>query len=489
MSKYKPTIGLEIHVELKTESKMFCDSKNGLGLEKEPNVNICPVCTGQPGTLPVPNQKAIEFVQKAGLALNCQLREVSKFDRKNYFYPDLPKGYQISQYDQPLCEKGKIEIGGKEIGITRIHLEEDTGKLIHPKGGKYSLFDYNRAGVPLMELVTEPEIESGKEARIFCQKLQQIFRYLEISEADMEKGHMRCEVNISLYKNSEDKLSGTKVEIKNLNSFRVVEKSIDFEIERQKAALESGEKIIQETRGWGENKGETVTQREKESAHEYRYFPEPDIPTLRFTQEYKENLRKKLPELPDAKEKRFIEEYNLSPENVGVIVGDKNLADYFEHVVSEIREKMDCGELDVEEKKCVKLAANYMVSELQKHLIENKETIENVKITPENYAELVGFVANGKISSSGVQVVLEEMYKKGGDPSQIIEEKNLLQLNDEKHLEDIVDKVLKEHQQSAADYKSGKENALQFLVGQVMKESKGKANPQIVQELLGKKLK
>ncbi|MEK7598294.1 MAG: Asp-tRNA(Asn)/Glu-tRNA(Gln) amidotransferase subunit GatB [Patescibacteria group bacterium] len=489
MSKYKPTIGLEIHVELKTESKMFCDSKNGLGLEKEPNVNICPVCTGQPGTLPVPNQKAIEFVQKAGLALNCQLREVSKFDRKNYFYPDLPKGYQISQYDQPLCEKGKIEIGGKEIGITRIHLEEDTGKLIHPKGGKYSLFDYNRAGVPLMELVTEPEIESGKEARIFCQKLQQIFRYLEISEADMEKGHMRCEVNISLYKNSEDKLSGTKVEIKNLNSFRVVEKSIDFEIERQKAALESGEKIIQETRGWGENKGETVTQREKESAHEYRYFPEPDIPTLRFTQEYIENLRKKLPELPDAKEKRFIEEYNLSPENVGVIVGDKNLADYFEHVVSEIREKMDCGELDVEEKKCVKLAANYMVSELQKHLIENKETIENVKITPENYAELVGFVANGKISSSGVQVVLEEMYKKGGDPSQIIEEKNLLQLNDEKHLEEIVDKVLKEHQQSAADYKSGKENALQFLVGQVMKESKGKANPQIVQELLGKKLK
>ncbi|HEX7586560.1 MAG TPA: Asp-tRNA(Asn)/Glu-tRNA(Gln) amidotransferase subunit GatB [Patescibacteria group bacterium] len=489
MSKYTPVIGMEIHVELKTESKMFCDSKNGLGLEKEPNVNICPVCTGQPGTLPVPNRQAIEFVQKAGLALNCQLREVSKFDRKNYFYPDLPKGYQISQYDQPLCEKGKIEIDGKKIGITRIHLEEDTGKLIHPKGEKYSLFDYNRAGVPLMELVTEPEIESGKEARLFCQKLQQIFRYLEISEADMEKGHMRCEVNISLYKKGEDKLSGTKVEIKNLNSFRVVEKSINYEIKRQAEVLENGEKIIQETRGWDENKGETARQREKESAHDYRYFPEPDIPTLKFTTEYIESLKKDLPELPEAKRKRFIDEYNLSSENVDVIVSDKHLADYFEHVVSEIKEKLKCGEFSVDDKKCVKLAANYMVNELQKHLIEHRETIDEVKITPENYAELVGFVAEGKISSSAVQTVLEEMYQTGGDPSQIIEEKNLLQLNDENNLEEIVDKVLKKHQESVVDYKSGKENALQFLVGQVMKASQGKANPQIVKELLKKKLK
>ena len=476
-------------MELKTNSKMFCDSKNGLGLEEEPNVNICPVCTGQPGTLPVPNQKAIEFVQKAGLALNCHLRKVSKFDRKNYFYPDLPKGYQISQYDQPLCEKGKIEIDGKEVGITRIHLEEDTGKLIHPKGEKYSLFDYNRAGVPLMELVTEPDIESGKEARLFCQKLQQIFRYLEISDADMEKGHMRCEVNISLHKNGEDKLSGTKVEIKNLNSFKVVEKSIDYEIKRQAEALENGEKIIQETRGWDDNKNETVSQREKESAHDYRYFPEPDIPTLRFTPEYFENLKGKLPELPEAKRKRFISEYSLSSENADVIVGDKHLADYFEQVVSEVQEKMNCGELNVDEKKCIKLAANYMVSELQKHLVEHKETIISVKITPENYAELVGFVAEGKISSSGVQTVLEEMYRTGGDPSHIIEEKNLLQLSDEKHLEEIIDKVLVEHTKSAEDYKGGKENALQFLVGQVMKASQGKANPQIVKELLEKRLK
>jgi len=489
MSEYKATIGMEVHVELKTESKMFCDSKNGLGLEKEPNVNICPICTGQPGTLPVPNRKAIEFVQKAGLALNCRLREVSKFDRKNYFYPDLPKGYQISQYDQPLCEKGSIKISGKNIGITRIHLEEDTGKLIHPKGEKYSLFDYNRAGVPLMELVTEPDIESGKEARIFCQKFQQIFRYLEISEADMEKGHMRCEVNISLFKQGEKKLSGTKVEIKNLNSFKVVEKSIDFEIKRQTEALENGEKIVQETRGWDENRGETVSQRKKESAHDYRYFPEPDIPTLKFTSEYIENLRKELPELPDAKRERFISEYNLSSENVDVIVSEKHLADYFEHVVSEVQEKMNCGELNVDKKKCVRLAANYMVSELQKHLVEHKETIENVKITPENYAELVGFVADGKISSSAVQMVLDEMYKTGGDPSQIIEEKNLLQLNDEKHLEEIVDKIMKEHNKSAEDYKNGKENALQFLVGQVMKESKGKANPKVVMEIFKNKLR
>lgn len=476
-------------MELKTDSKMFCDSKNGLGLEKEPNVNICPICTGQPGTLPVPNRQAIELVQMAGLALDCNLREVSKFDRKNYFYPDLPKGYQISQYDQPLCEKGKITIDGKEVGITRIHLEEDTGKLIHPKGEKYSLFDYNRAGVPLMELVTEPDIESGKEARLFCQKLQQIFRYLEISEADMEKGHMRCEVNISLYKKGEEKLSGTKVEIKNLNSFRVVEKSIDYEIQRQTEELENGKKIIQETRGWDENRGETVSQREKESAHDYRYFPEPDIPTLRFTPEYFEILKRKLPELPEAKEKRFIEEYNLSRENVDVIVGDKNLADYFEHVVSEVKEKMKCGELAIDEKKCVKLAANYMVSELQKHLVEHKETIRDIKITPENYAELVGFVAEGKIGSTAVQTVLEEMYRTGGDPSQIIEEKNLLQVSDEKHLEEIVDKVLGEHTKSAEDYKSGKENALQFLVGQVMKASRGKANPQIAEKILKKRLK
>lgn len=486
--KYIPVIGMEIHVELKTKSKMFCDSKNGLGLEKEPNVNICPVCTGQPGTLPVANRQAIEFVQMAGLALNCELARVSKFDRKNYFYPDIPKGYQISQYDQPLCEKGHIKIDGREIGITRIHMEEDTGKLVHPKGADYSLIDFNRAGVPLMELVTEPDIENGKEARLFCQKLQQIFRYLEISEADMEKGHMRCEVNISLHKEGEEKLSGTKVEVKNLNSFRVVEKAVDYEIKRQTEILKKGEKVAQETMGWDENRGETVAQRKKESAHDYRYFPEPDIPPMRFSDEYVEDLKRHLPELPDAKYARFVEEYELSKENAEVITGERDLAEYFEEVVSEAREKMKTGEIKAALEKVLKLAANYMVSELQKHLVKNGQTIKDVKITAENYAELVGILADGKINSSAGQAVLEEMYATGGDPSQIIEEKNLAQTSDAGELEKIVDEVLAKNQQSVDDFKAGKQNALQFLMGQVMAATKGKANPGMVMEILNKKI-
>jgi len=488
MSKYIPVIGMEVHVELKTKSKMFCDSKNGMGLETEPNVNICPVCTGQPGTLPVANRQAIEFVQKAGLALNCTIRKQSKFDRKNYFYPDLPKGYQISQYDQPFCENGKLDVAGKTIGITRIHLEEDTGKLVHPKNVDYSLVDFNRAGVPLMELVTEPDIETGAEARLFCQKLQQICRYLGISDADMEKGNMRCEANISLYREGEEKLSGTKVEVKNINSFKFVEKAIDVEIKRQTAVLEEGKKVVQETRGWDEGKGDTVSQRVKESAHDYRYFPEPDIPPLRFTDDYIENLRRSLPELPDQKEKRFMEEYGLSRENTDVITSDKSLAEYFEEVVSEIKEKMKCGEVIGDEAKCLKLSANYMVSELQKHLIKNDHKIEEIKITPENYAELIGFIADGKINSSAAQTVLEEMYHTGGDPSQIIEARGLIQVSDEGVLGSIVDEVISKNQKSAEDYKAGKQNALQFLMGQVMKESKGKANPQMVIEMLKKKL-
>jgi aspartyl-tRNA(Asn)/glutamyl-tRNA(Gln) amidotransferase subunit B len=488
MTKYIPVIGMEIHVELKTKSKMFCSCKNGLGMETEPNVNICPVCTAQPGTLPVANAQAIEFVQKAGLALNCKIAENSKFDRKNYFYPDIPKGYQISQYDQPLCGLGHIQIEDREIGITRIHMEEDTGKLVHPKGADHSLVDFNRAGVPLMELVTEPDIETGKEARLFCQKLQQIFRYLEISDADMEKGHMRCEVNISLHKEGEEKLSGTKAEIKNLNSFRVVEKAVDYEILRQTEILEKGEKVIQETMGWDEARGVTVTQRKKESAHDYRYFPEPDIPPMRFAVEYVENLRRHLPELPDAKAKRFVEEYNLSPENVSLITSDRDLAKYFEQVVSELQEKKQSGEVKAEEAKLIKLAANYFVSELQKHLVKNNQQISDVKISAENYAELIGLLADGIINSSAGQIVLEEMYATGGDPSQIIEAKNLAQMDDSGELEKIVAEVLAKNQKSVDDFKAGKQNALQFLMGQVMSASKGKANPKMVIDSLKNKL-
>ncbi len=484
MPTYLSTIGLEIHVELKTKSKMFCASKNGMGGETEPNVNICPVCTGQPGTLPVPNRQAIEFVQMAGLALNCELRKESKFDRKNYFYPDLPKGYQISQYDQPLCERGYLEINDKKVGITRIHLEEDTGKLVHPAGAKYSLVDFNRAGVPLMELVTEPDIESAFEARMFCQKLQQIFRYLEISDADMEKGHMRCEVNISLHKEGEGKLSGTKVEVKNINSFRFVEKAVEYEIKRQTEILDKGEKVVQETRGFDSGKSITVSQRKKEAAHDYRYFPEPDIPPMVFTDEYIENLRRKLPELPEARRQRLMAEYGVSRENAEVLVSDKDLAQYFEEVISELKAMKDSGEVSALEEKFIKLAANYIVSELQKHLIKNNQTVKDIKITAENYAELIGFVAGEKINSSAAQAVLEEMYRTGGDPSQIIESRGLSQVSDTIELEKAVDEVLARNTKSVEDYKSGKQNALQFLMGQVMATTKGKANPKVVMEIL-----
>lgn len=477
-----------MHVELKTHSKMFCKCKNGLGLEKQPNLHICPVCTAQPGTLPVPNEKAIESVQLAGLALNCELNLKSKFDRKNYFYPDLPKGYQISQYDQPLCGKGHIDINGKEIGITRIHLEEDTGKLIHPNGADHTLVDFNRAGVPLMELVTEPDFENGEQARIFCTKLQQICRYLGISDADMEKGNMRCEVNLSLYKEGEDKLSGTKVEVKNINSFRFVEKAINYEIERQTEVLEKGEKVVQETRGWDSVKNVTVSQRKKESAHDYRYFPEPDIPPMEFTKQYVEDLKIKLPELPDEKEKRFAQEYGLNTADVLILTADNGLAEYFENVISEVREKISSKEIAATEEKAIKLAVNYIISEIRKHLAENEHDIRDLKITPENYAEFVGIVADGKINSSAAQTVLKEMYHTGGDPSQIIEEKNLGQMEDAGELEKAIDAVLAANVKSVEDFKAGKQNALQFLMGQVMKETGGKAHPMKVIELLKQKL-
>ncbi|MFZ2975478.1 MAG: Asp-tRNA(Asn)/Glu-tRNA(Gln) amidotransferase subunit GatB [Candidatus Moraniibacteriota bacterium] len=504
MAKYTPVIGMEIHVELKTKSKMFCQCKNGLGLEKKPNVDICPVCTAQPGTLPVPNEEAIKFVQLAGLALNCELARVSKFDRKNYFYPDIPKGYQISQYDQPFCLNGNLDIQitnnqetclpdrqarNKKIGITRIHLEEDTGKLIHPKGVEYTLVDFNRAGVPLMELVTEPDIETGEEARIFCQKLQQICRYLEISDADMEKGNMRCEANISLYKEGEEKLSGTKVEVKNINSFKFVEKAINFEIERQTEMLDRGEKIVQETRGWDANKSETVSQRKKESAHDYRYFPEPDIPPFSFDESYVEDIKKKLPELPDQKVERFNKEYNLPIADVEIITSEKGLAQYFENVVSEIKEKISCKEYDCQEERAIKLAANYIIGELRRHMGEHEHDLADIKITPENYAELICILSCGKINSSAAQTVLAEMYKAGGDPSQIIEEKNLAQMDNSDELEKIIEEVLAKNEKSVTDFKSGKENALKFLIGQIMSATKGKANPQIVQEIVKNKLK
>jgi aspartyl-tRNA(Asn)/glutamyl-tRNA(Gln) amidotransferase subunit B len=339
-----------------------------------------------------------------------------------------------------------------------------------------------------MELVTEPDIENGEQARIFCTRLQQICRYLGISDADMEKGNMRCEVNLSLHKEGEPKLSGTKVEVKNINSFRFVEKAINYEIERQTEALENGEKLVQETRGWDSVKNVTVSQRKKESAHDYRYFPEPDIPPMEFTTAYVENLRRKLPELPDAKEKRFAGEYGLGAADIAILTAQQDLAEYFENVISEVKEKIVSREIEATEEKVIKLAVNYIISEVRKHLAENNHDIRDLKITAENYAEFIGIVADGKINSSAAQVVLKEMYHTGGDPSQIIEEKNLGQMEAGDELDSTVDKVLSDNQKSVEDFKAGKDNALKFLMGQVMKESGGKANPQIVMEILKKKL-
>jgi len=486
-TNYEPIIGMEVHAELKTKSKMFCSCPNGLGLEKEPNVNICPVCSGQPGTLPVINEEAVHMVVKTGLATNCRVNDFSKFDRKNYFYPDLPKGYQISQYDKPLTENGYLvltddEGQNKQIRIKRIHLEEDTGKLVHPKGANYSLVDLNRAGVPLMELVTEPDIRSGAEARRFCQEFQLILRYLGVSDADMERGQMRCEVNISLREAGAEKF-GTKVEIKNLNSFRVVEKAIDYEIGRQREALENGEKIIQETRGWDDASSTTFSQRLKEEAHDYRYFPEPDLPPLSNLTALSEKLKAEIPELPAQKRKRLKEEYKLSVDDAEMLVANFELGHYFEQVVSELGDWLKDAKPKFELPKAVKLAANYLMTELQKLLKQSNQEIADLKIKPEDFAEFIKLILQGVISSSGAQSLLKEMFASGADPSHIVKEKDLGQTSDEEEINQIIAAVINQNPGPVQDFKNGKQNALMFLVGKAMAASRGKANPQIVTEL------
>ena len=478
--KYQTIIGLEIHVELKTKSKMFCSSPNNPE-EKEPNTNICPVCMGHPGTLPVINEEAVKKVIKTGLAFGCQIPETSKFDRKNYFYPDLPKGYQISQYDLPLCKDGFLEIGGKKIRIRRVHLEEDTGKLIHKKG--YSLVDFNRAGIPLMELVTEPDITGAEEAKKFAEELQLILRYLDISNADPEKGELRVEVNISL--SSESEKLGTKVEIKNLNSFWAVEQAIDYEIERQGKILNSGKKIIQETRGWDAARGITVGQREKEEAFDYRYFPEPDLPPLNFKKEEIEKIKAEIPELPHQRRARFKREYELDTKSIEIFIRNKELGEYFEKVVSEFESKLSHEKIF----KLIKLTANYLISDLQGLLGRASVVAKDFLITPENFAEFTTLIYEGKISSKIAKMILMEMFKTGADPSHIIEEKGLSLISDEVEIDKIVKEVISKNQKAVSDFQKGKGNALQFLIGKVMQKTKGKANPEIVRKILTKFLK
>ncbi len=499
--KYDVIIGLEIHAELKTKSKMFCSCDNNSENTK-PNTNVCPICLGHPGTLPLPNHEAINFTLLTGLALHCKINRFSKFDRKNYFYPDLPKGYQISQYDLPLCYEGYLEVNDENISITRIHLEEDTGKSAHFKQEDYSLLDFNRAGTPLMELVTEPVIKDAAQAKKFCQNYQQILRYLDISNADMENGEMRCEANISIQERGKweyrdglivpikkNKLN-PKVEVKNINSFRSVEKAINFEIKRQEEALEKGEKIIAETRGFDENKGETVSQRVKENSADYRYFPEPDIPPLNISEEWLEELHNKLPEMPQDKTKRFMREYGLNENIAEVLTNDKELSEWTENVISELNAWIEANgdEAARQEKHLARSAANLITSELLKHLNSDNKRISDLKISAENFAELCCLLYQNKINSSAGQIILEKMYQNGGDPEDIMSELGLEQIDDIAALEKAVKKIITKNPIQANEYKKGKVTLIQFFIGQVMAETRGKANPEIVKEILEKLL-
>ncbi len=480
-SKYKATIGLEIHAEVKTKTKMFCACLNNPDEEK-PNVNICPVCTGQPGTLPVINKEAVKKVLKVGVAVGAELADFTEWDRKNYFYPDIPKGYQISQYKYPLIKGGKLN----GINITRVHLEEDTASSSH-EGGDFSLVNFNRAGVPLMELVTEPELHSGKETADFARELQLLLQYLGAGDANMEKGEMRIEANISV--SETDKL-GTKVEVKNINSFKAVEKAVAYEIERQIAILESGPavaspeamagkgKIVQETRGWDEDKQATFSQRLKEDSHDYRYFPDPDLPKFKLSEipDFSlENLKRELPELPWEKRKRYEQDYGVKAVDVEIFVRPGIISTFFERV---------CGDF-AGDKNLIKLASNYIISDLL-GLMKGSEGLG--KIEDKNFSSLIRMVGESKISSRGAKDILKMMFETGGEPEKIAEEKGLFQKSDLGELESIAKQIISDNPKSVADYQAGKEAALMSLVGQGMKATKGSANPQVLKEIFLKLL-
>ncbi|MSR78166.1 MAG: Asp-tRNA(Asn)/Glu-tRNA(Gln) amidotransferase subunit GatB [Candidatus Omnitrophica bacterium] len=492
-TKYEPVIGLEVHCQLLTKTKLFCGCETKFGAE--PNSHTCPVCLGWPGSLPVLNEEALRLGIKIGLALNCEISGRLKFDRKNYFYPDLPKAYQISQYDMPVNGKGWIEIEqraesreqrenqnpmpsalcsmAKRVGITRAHLEEDAGKLLHEGIKDGSLVDYNRAGTPLLEIVSEPDIRSAEEAYDYLTSLKAILEYLEVSDCNMEEGSLRCDANVSVRPVGQEKF-GTRTEIKNLNSFKAVQKAIEYEIKRQVEMIEAGEKVSQETRLWNDDTGKTALMRSKEQAHDYRYFPEPDLVPFSIAQEFIEGLRKNLPELPQARTNRFTKDFGLSPYDAAVLVQEKKLGDYFEACVKE--------------KANSKLASNWIQSELLALLNTAKKTIEESPVTPQALAGLLRLIDNNTISGKIAKDVLPLMFETGKSADAIVKEKGLEQVTDTKLIEEIADKVIAANPKSVADFKSGKTTALGFLVGQLMKETKGKANPKLANEILSKKL-
>ena len=483
--KYLPTIGLEVHVELKTQTKMFCGCPNNPD-EREPNKNTCPVCLGHPGVLPTINKKAVESIIKIGFAVNGEVNKQFKFDRKNYFYPDLPKGYQISQFDKPVVKGGYIDITDrlnepKIVELNRVHLEEDAAKLVH-SGSDSTLIDFNRGGVPLMELVTEPVIHSAKEAIAFAKEFQLILRYLGVSDADLERGQMRVDANISLSAN--EKL-GTRTEIKNLNSFRAIEGAINYEIERQAEILDSGKKIKQETLGWDDIKNKTASQRSKEEAHDYRYFPDPDLPPLDSSGFDLSALKLEVPELPREKRMRFIKQFNISGEQAGIIVEDRKGAEYFEEAVSELEADAD---KEITEKK-TQLLFNYLNSDLKGLMKERMAGFADFNITSENLADLVEMIFKNEINSRVAKDLLIKMADSGVDPRTIVENEGLGQISGEGALQEIAGRIIENNPAAVADYKKGKLNALQFLVGKAMAELKGRGNPGVLKSLFEKLLK
>lgn len=478
--KYEAVIGLEVHTELQTTTKIFCGCKTSFGAE--PNTNVCPVCLGLPGVLPVLNKRVLEFAVRAGLALNCEISRFSKFDRKNYYYPDLPKNFQTSQFDLPICERGHldIEVNGekKRIRITRAHMEEDAGKLVHHgtsiTDSDYSLVDYNRTGTPLLEIVTEPDMRSAKEAVAYLEKMRAILQYIGISDCRMEEGSLRCDANVSVRPVGQKEL-GTKAEIKNINSFKGVEKAIEYEALRQAEILEDGGKIIQETRTWDEKEGVTKSMRTKEEANDYRYFPEPDLAPFTVSEEYIEDIRKTLPELPDERRERYIANFGLSSTDAQYMTNDKDTSDYFEKVVAAGADP--------------KASVNWIMGEFASQLSNAGIEIAKAPVTPENLAKLLALIAKGTISGKIAKKVFAEMWKDGADPEEIVKAQGLVQISDTGALKELVVKVIANNPKAVEDFKAGKKKAVGALVGQIMKETKGKANPKVINELLNDELK
>jgi aspartyl-tRNA(Asn)/glutamyl-tRNA(Gln) amidotransferase subunit B len=476
--KYETVIGLEVHCELKTESKIFCGCSTKFGADQ--NTNVCPVCLGLPGVLPVINEKVVEFAVRAGLALNCQILPFSKFDRKNYYYPDLPKNYQTSQYDLPIAVNGylDIEVNGetKRIGITRVHMEEDAGKLVHSgtiMSSEYALVDYNRTGVPLIEIVSEPDLRSPEEAKAYLEKMRSILQYIDVSDCKMEEGSLRCDANISL-RPAGTQPFGTKAELKNLNSFRSVQRGLEYEVERQTDVLEDGGRIIQETRSWDEAKGVTRSMRSKEQAHDYRYFPEPELVPIMVDPAKVESIRAQLPELPDARKARMMADHGLSAYDAETITASRAMADYFDAAVKAGAE--------------AKAAANWLMGDVSKHLNAANIPVEACPVTAAKLAGLIALIDKGTISGKIAKTVFESMWESGKDAETIVKEQGLVQISDEGAIVAIVDGVIAANPQSVADFNAGKEKAIGFLVGQVMKQSKGRANPELVNKLLKERL-